>query len=634
MQATTPQPDKSIKFQIADGAGDHPPVFSHTMTRGADAAGTEILLTLNLTPNFMIAVLTVGLVNLPAHAHADTLIIRNAVIFEATDKAPYKGSVLVRDGRIVEAGPTVKVPKAARVIDAKGQAVVPGLFDVHTHWSASGKPGAYPLIASAYIQSGFTTVNDFNEAPEAFEPLRAWLKTLIAPHVNMVARLSTTNGHGADWADTDTTKWVDTPEVARAEVKALLPYKPDYLKAFADGWRYGQSPDNTSMNRATLSALVDEAHQNGLRVLTHTVTVERGRDAAAARVDVIAHSLQDEQVDAMAVAQIKAAGTSYAPTLAIYEPEPLVTEADRADPAKQLRVRKYGYATHNVKTLYDAGVPIVLGTDAGIGGAVHGEASLHELELLAEAGLSPEAVLRAATINSARALGVGDDRGSIEPGKRADLVIVSGQPWVNVSDMRKVQSVILDGQLVFEKGKPFPAANQATALPSINAVALIDDFERKDGRTSLNTLRTTVMESGMARSLVVPALVPGNGAGQAVLVSADLSAKAQAEAGLVVPLSRGAIQPTDARAFTGFAFDLRGADEYLVSVRTLTGRYQTRVRGGESWTRISTPFSVFKRIAGSGPDVLSGDGLLQVEISAKKSGGGRLSFEVDNLSFE
>ena len=99
---------------------------------------------------------------------------------------------------------------------------------------------------------------------------------MASPHVNFVARMSTPGGHGADWADRATTKWVNSPAAARLEVKALVPYKPDFIKAFADGWRYGASADNTSMDEGTLTALVDEAHRNQLKVLTHTVTVDRG----------------------------------------------------------------------------------------------------------------------------------------------------------------------------------------------------------------------------------------------------------------------------------------------------------------------------------------------------------------------
>jgi putative NIF3 family GTP cyclohydrolase 1 type 2 len=97
----------------------------------------------------------------------------------------------------------------------------------------------------------------------------------------------------ADWADQATTKWVNTPEAARAAVNALVPYHPDLIKVFTDGWRYGAAPDNTSMDGWTLSALSGEAHKNGWKVLTHTVTVDRGVLAAHSGVDSLAHGMQD-----------------------------------------------------------------------------------------------------------------------------------------------------------------------------------------------------------------------------------------------------------------------------------------------------------------------------------------------------
>ena len=308
-----------------------------------------------------------------AEPGGEVLVITGATIFDATGKDPFRGTVIVRDGRIDTVGADVKVPAGAKVVRADGKALLPGFIDVHTHWSPSGSPGTLPQIAHAYLASGVTTVNDFHQQPEAFAPRRAWLKEIYAPHVNFVARMSTPGGHGADWGDTNTTKWVATAASARREVAALQAYHPDYIKAFTDGWRYGTLPEETSMNVETLTALVDEAHKHGQRVLTHTVTVERGKIAAQAGVDVIAHSIQDAELNADAVTQIKKAGTFYAPTLAIYQLKPDEIGANRKDdPVTRQRIRKWGFAESNLRKLFSAGVPIAVGTDAGIGDALAG----------------------------------------------------------------------------------------------------------------------------------------------------------------------------------------------------------------------------------------------------------------------
>lgn len=565
-----------------------------------------------------------------------TWAITGATIFDATGKDPYRGIVVVRDGRIVEVGPDVQVPAGAKVVRADGKALLPGFFDIHTHWGPAGAPATLPQIANAYIASGVTTVNDFHQQPEAFEPLRAWLRDVASPHVNFVARMSTPGGHGADWGDTNTTKWVATADSARREVKALQAYHPNYIKAFADGWRYGTQPEETSMNVETLAAVADAAHKNGQRVLTHTVTVERAKLAALAGVDVIAHSIQDAELDAGAVALVKKAGTFYGPTLAIYQLQPDDMGPGRKDdPAARQRSRKWGFAQANLRALYAAGVPIALGTDAGIGGAKHGVSSLQEMELLVAAGLTPKAALLAGTANSALALGLLDDRGTIEKGKRADFVLVDGKPWETIGDVRKIDRVFVDGKLVHGGGVALPAANLATALAPSPAAGLIDDFERRDGRSALDTLRLLEMDGGVERSVVVVNLVARDGGGQALAFAVQMAPKDKPWGGVIVPLHRGSVQPVDARKFAGIRLELRGAGRYQLIVNTLAGKWSANIDAGAAWSEVRVPFAALtpaRRGANDKP-VWRGDDLLQVGVVAQGSAASAAWGEIDNIRF-
>ncbi|WP_374468737.1 amidohydrolase family protein [Phenylobacterium sp.] len=573
-----------------------------------------------------------------AEAPTGVTAIMGATIFPATGQAPYVGNVIIRKGHIAEVGPKARAPRGATVVDAKGQALLPGFFDVHTHWTPAGAPAVTPQIANAYIAAGVTTVNDFHQSPESWAPRRQWLSTLYTPHVNMTARTSTPGGHGADWADQNTTKWVNTPEAARQAIRELAPYKPDVIKAFADGWRYGTSADNTSMDVATLSALVDEAHKHGLKVGTHTVTVERGAVAGRAKVDFIAHSLQDREVDAETVAQIKQGGTSYAPTLAVYEPvKPGQKPPENPeDPRFKQSVRKFGYALKNVKVLHDAGVLVALGTDAGMPNTPHGSSTLREMELLVDAGLSPTEALMAGTANSARVLDLLDDRGTIEKGKRADLVLVDGQPWRNISDVRKTRRVFIDGRQVHGPGTTLPKANSESAMPTVTVKPLIDDFERADGRTQLDTLRTDDMDGGLDRTVQVSQVIEREGGGKALSLAARMSVKDDPQAGVILPLTRGSVQPVDARAYKGVRFEARGdGGEYRVVVNTLNGRWAAPVSAGAGWRTVEVPFSALKRVpgrgAGNGP--WSGADLLEVEFAGSREGGRKLWLEVDNVAF-
>ncbi|MFN3582523.1 CIA30 family protein [Phenylobacterium sp.] len=565
--------------------------------------------------------------------------IVGATVFDATGAPPRVANVVVRDGRIVAVGPNVRAPRGARVIDAKGKALLPGFFDLHTHWTPGGSPAATPAIATAYVKSGVTTVNDFHQAPESWEPRRRWLTTLATPHVNYTARTSTPGGHGADWGDVNTTKWVSTPEGARAAIRELIPYKPDVIKAFADGWRYGTSADNTSMDVSVLSALVDEAHKNRLKVGTHTVTVERGRVAARAKVDFIAHSLQDREVDPETAALIKGAGTFYAPTLAVYEPvKPGQTPpADRSDPRVAQSFRKFDYALRNVKILHDAGVPIALGTDAGMPGTPHGASTLREMELLVQAGLTPAEALIAGTATSAKVLDLLADRGTIEVGKRADLVLIAGRPWEAISDVRKTERVFIDGKQVFGPGVQLPAANAASAMPTLKGRALIDDFERADGRTSLDTLRTDDMDGGMDRTVQVSQVFTRPDGGKALGLAAKMAAKSDPYAGVVLPLSRGSVEPVDASAFKGIRLDVRGdGGTYELAITGLGGRWEAEIAAGPQWKTVEVPFSAFKPAGrrGGGPaPALTGADLQQVLLGGSRAAGERLWLEADNVAF-
>src|SRR5213078_647663 len=143
---------------------------------------------------------------------------------------------------------------------------------------------------------------------------------VMGPRINMAARMSTTGGHGTEGGVGDfVTLVANTPEQAHAQTKRALAAKPDVIKVFTDGWRYGTAPNLTSMNYETLAAIVQEAHAGGVKIFTHTVTLAGAKIAARAGVDVLVHGIGDADVDAELIEIMKAKGTAYVPTLAVYE---------------------------------------------------------------------------------------------------------------------------------------------------------------------------------------------------------------------------------------------------------------------------------------------------------------------------
>ena len=203
-------------------------------------------------------------------AQSEFVLIQGARVIDGTGAPARDVSVRFHGDRIDAVGTDVAAPAGSRVIEARGQTLIPGLFDLHTHLSASavtGAPADWGKHLKAYLAAGVTSVNDFAVYGEMFEPMRQLLAggALPGPRVNMAVRISTTGGHGTEggWGDFMTLE-ANTAEQAHARMKTALSMKPAVIKVFTDGWRYGTAPDLTSMNFETLSAIVADAHAAGI----------------------------------------------------------------------------------------------------------------------------------------------------------------------------------------------------------------------------------------------------------------------------------------------------------------------------------------------------------------------------------
>jgi hypothetical protein len=357
-------------------------------------------------------------------------------------------------------------------------------------------------------------------------------------------------------------------------------------------------------------------------------------------VDVIAHSLQDRNLTDEEVEKLRSSGVSYAPTLAVYEPRDTrpaaaaSSTAAAAAAAREQRERRFGHALHNVKALHAAGVNIAVGTDAGM--FPHLGATGHELELLVRAGLTPVDALMAGTVGSARSIGLAADRGTIEPGKRADLILVDGRPWEDITTIHKVTDTLVDGRRLFTQGGTIiPNVGQAPA--PVTVAALVDDFERADGRSNLDTLPTDEADGGPDRSVQVTTRVPREGGGHALQVSAMLSSKAAPFASVLIPLSRGAVAPADLRTYKGLRLDLRGRSaSHAVTLHGVPGAVDWRadVAAGEQWQTIDLRFDRFVPAeAANSPAPWSGIDLTTIGVVATGAAGQSIWFEIDNVQF-
>ena len=557
---------------------------------------------------------------------AQVLVFDGAMVVDGTGAPARAARVVARDGRIAAVGAAdAGIPAGAQVVNGAGHTLIPGLFDLHTHLPYSAVPGLggdWGKNLKAYLLHGVTSVTDFGTYPETFEPMRRLLaeRKLEGPRLHLAARMTTPGGHGAEAGRGDFFSLeVTTPAEARAAVARLLPYQPDAIKVFTDGWRYGAAAEMTSMDEATLAEIVKQAHAHGIEVMTHTVTLERAKAAARAGVDVIAHGVSDARVDVGMVELLKQHGTTYVSTLAVYESktwppsslleyflEPAALRitgrmSNATTPASAARQRRWANLHANLAAIFQSGIAVGAGTDAGVTGTLHGRSSLRELELMVGAGLTPLQAITAATSTSARAIHVQAERGSIEPGKLADLVLIQGAPHEHIEDLYKVAGVWLAGRrLDLAQLRREIATEQVTPIQARPATALIDDMEHE--RTSVDTLRVNSSDAGHDNSKALfqrVARTPGN---HALAVQARMGEKAKPFVQVWFPLRHGGMEPVDASAFRGIQFEARGEGAYKLVMQTRAARAgpypEAAFQAGPAWSRVSIPF---KQLSGLDP---------------------------------
>jgi imidazolonepropionase-like amidohydrolase len=553
-------------------------------------------------------------------AFAQNIAITGATVVDGTGTPPHAATVLIRGDRIAAVGENLAIPPGARVIDASGKTLIPGLFDLHTHLAAAGTttPMDWGKNLKADLVHGITSVVDMSTYPETYESMRRILPSIPGPHVAIAARITTPGGHGDEAGRGDFFSLeVLTPREGRDAIRRVVPYHPDIIKVFTDGWRYGTAPDMTSMDEATLAAIVDEAHKNNLPVLTHTVSLARAKIAARAGVDALAHGVNDLDADDELIALMKQHGTAYISTLAVFAP--------KGRPPSP----RWPHLLHNIAALQGGGVMLGSGTDAGMPGTPHGSASLMELELMVQGGLTPLEAITAATGNSARAIRVDKERGVIAEGKLADLVLIDGAPYRDIKDIEKVKTVFLAGKEIDRAALEREIATPGvTPMTAIKASEKVDDFERADGRSTLDTFRIQNTDPGNDHShLIYTTMLSGEGGNHVLSLVGEMSDKDKPFARILIPLSKGGFEPVDATAFTGVRFDVRGEGEYRLVVMSRTDTFLAPFTGEPKWRKVSVPFTAFPKKTWTGTDLQ----LVGFELDGPASK--KVWLELDNVQF-
>jgi imidazolonepropionase-like amidohydrolase len=407
----------------------------------------------------------------PAFAQATIAIIHGTVIDGNGGEPVKEGVVLVRGDRIVAVGPApaVQIPPGTRLIDATGKAVLPGLADMHVHllggWNGeSADMLGYQRYLNALLYAGITTVLDTGNVLPYIVQMRDEVAAgrIVGPSIHIAG--SVVDGPDPLWPPISIA--LASSAQIPGVIKQLKRGRVDIVKGYV------------GLPVRELTALVNAARAESLRVFVDVG--QQNGTAAIARTGIagFAHlgtlPVTDETVMLMRERQVASITT-----LAVYESNsrrrladlaftkhPLIAQtmpplfieeltafarrqlSDRENAAAGVGMERLRTAFANAKRLFDAGILLAAGTDAPYPGDFLGEGLHRELELLVEAGLTPTQAITLATKNAAMLLNESGEWGTLSAGKRADVLVVTGDPTRRIGDTRNVDLVMHRGRVL------------------------------------------------------------------------------------------------------------------------------------------------------------------------------------------
>src|SRR5580765_8017785 len=374
--------------------------------------------------------------------------------------------VLIKGDRITDVGAAVQIPPDARVLDLSSAVVLPGMIDAHVHVNTGGEtPAERVLIALANaltdLEAGFTTVLDMDSrggfnTVDLRDAINAGL--VQGPRMQVVGQ-SINQRAGNYYKDSESVRFlegfvenknVNSPWLARAAVREAKLHGVDWIKIYTTQDFVGQmhmwKPDATlvaspSMTREEVEAIVDEAHRLGLKVACHTYGGEGMNSCLKAGVDAPNHLLELDDAGVKILLQKK---LSYVPTiddLVALEKEDLHSTEGRNS---RLKLMEQAF-----RKALAAGVTIVFGSGATSPTIPHGRQA-DQFRYFVKWGMTPAQALQTAYLPAARMLNYGWESqiGTIEKGKLADIIAVSGNPLEDVAEMERVRFVMKGGLIV------------------------------------------------------------------------------------------------------------------------------------------------------------------------------------------
>jgi imidazolonepropionase-like amidohydrolase len=418
------------------------------------------------------------------------MVLRNARVIDGTGAPPREHvSLLLRNGKIEQiGGGEMAAPTGAQVRDLTGKTVMPGLISAHSHLgllvedAESSATGYTRENVTAqlkqYERYGVTAILSLGLNRDLVFVLRDEQQ---AGRLGGASIFTAGRGIGVPEGAPPLSAAVDqiyrpaTEKEARRAVDEMAAQRVDIIKMWVDKL-HGKAPE---MTPEIYKAVIDEAHKRHVRVAAHEYGLEDAKQLVADGVDVLAHSVRDRVVDDAFVRAMKQHHVWYVPTFTVDESAYVYAESpafmkttffqQAAGPKLMAKFDAAGYAEkigqdpqtaqhkkdfevgqQNLKKLFDAGVSVGFGTDSGaLPGRVPGFAEHHELGLMVRAGLTPMQAITAATGENAKLLHAAD-RGTIEVGKRADLLVLDADPLVEIGNTQRIFAVYHDGHNIVD----------------------------------------------------------------------------------------------------------------------------------------------------------------------------------------
>lgn len=403
--------------------------------------------------------------------------IRAGRLFDGAGAPPIIDAAILIDGeRIVEVGPSAAVPTpdGAVTLDFPDKSLLPGLVDCHTHTNFPGdgttieqlalESDEIQLIRSVEnarlaLQAGITTMRENGAVRQTAFVLRDALRRGIiqGPRLSVAGRPVTLTG-GHTWPLGGEADGVDG---VRHAVRQLVKEGADWIKAMSTGGgTLNTRPYEASYTLEELRAIVEEGHRANRLVGIHATGTAGIVNALDAGADMVIHgnfnnpdgsaTFVPDVAKRMADEGVWLNPTVHIGRTRIWRFERLSRERDLTDAETAefaLVTERYATRCEHVQGLLDAGVKMAAGSDSGWSYYRFG-GFLHEMESMSSAGMGPAAALRAGTLDSAISMGLGQDVGSLEPGKYADLLIVNGDPLTDLNALENIVAVFQSGTRV------------------------------------------------------------------------------------------------------------------------------------------------------------------------------------------